>query len=144
MLLGDSGDIARFPTRHHYASYTGTAPIELSSGGRIVHRLSRRGNRQLNHALHIAAVTQIRHAHSEGRVFYDRKREGKTRRRPRLTRAREGKPGTTLTPAWPALHPDHRLFGSATPEPTHNATTPDPTLPGPVSSTRPPRPNQAP
>lgn len=81
MLLGYSGDIARFPTRHHYASYNGTAPIELSSGGRKVHRLSRRGNRQLNHALHIAAVTQIRHAHSEGRVFYDRKRdEGKTRK----------------------------------------------------------------
>ncbi len=81
MLLGYSGDIARFATRHHYASYNGTAPIELSSGGRIVHRLSRRGNRQLNHALHIAAVTQIRYAHSEGRAFYDRKRvEGKTRK----------------------------------------------------------------
>ena len=51
------------------------APIEFSSGGRVVHRLSRRGNRKLNHALHMAAVTQIRHAHSPGRGYHDRKRE---------------------------------------------------------------------
>ena len=51
----------------------------MSSGGRVVHRLSRRGNRQLNHAIHIAAVTQIRFSHSEGRVFFERKvAEGKT------------------------------------------------------------------
>ena len=36
----------------------------------------------MNHAIHIAAVTQIRHAHSPGRAFYDRKRaEGKSSRR---------------------------------------------------------------
>jgi transposase len=80
MLIGYS-DPARFATRQHYAAYTGTAPIEFSSGGRITHRLSRRGNRRLNHALHIVAVTQIRHAHSPGRAYYDRKRvEGKTPR----------------------------------------------------------------
>ena len=40
-----------------------------------------RGSRQLNHALHMAAVTQVRHAHSEGRAYYDRKvAEGKTRK----------------------------------------------------------------
>ncbi|HEY9378931.1 MAG TPA: IS110 family transposase [Jiangellaceae bacterium] len=81
MLIGYTGDPFRFPTSGHYAAYTGTAPIEFSSAGRVVHRLSRRGNRRLNHALHIAAVTQIRHAHSPGRVYYDRKRaEGKTPR----------------------------------------------------------------
>ena len=79
MLMGYTGDVRRFPTRHHYAAYNGTAPIEVSSGGRVVHRLSRRGNRQLNHAIHIAAVTQIRFSHSEGRVFFERKvAEGKT------------------------------------------------------------------
>ena len=47
----------------------------------MVHRLSRRGSRQLNHAIHIAAITQIRHAHSDGRVYYDRKlSEGKTKK----------------------------------------------------------------
>ena len=41
--------------------------------------LSRRGNRRLNHAVHMAAVTQIRHRHSDGRAYYDRKlAEGKT------------------------------------------------------------------
>jgi transposase len=53
----------------------------VSSGGRITHRLSRRGNRQLNHAIHIAAITQIRFAHSPGRTFFERKvSEGKTKK----------------------------------------------------------------
>jgi transposase len=81
MVIGYTGDVRRFANRDHYAAYTGTSPIELSSGGRIVHRLSRRGNRQLNHAIHIAAITQIRLAHSPGRAFFDRKvAEGKTKR----------------------------------------------------------------
>ena len=46
-----------------------------------MHRLSRRGSRKLNHALHIAAITQIRHPHSVGRCYYDRKlAEGHTPR----------------------------------------------------------------
>jgi transposase len=56
MLVGYSGDPLRFTTASRYAAFTGTAPVEFSSGGRITHRLSRRGNRRLNHALHIAAV----------------------------------------------------------------------------------------
>jgi transposase len=81
MLIGYSGDPTRFTTSSRYAAYTGTAPIEFSSGGRVVHRLSRRGNRRLNHALHCAAITQIRHRHSPGRGYYDRKlAEGKTPR----------------------------------------------------------------
>jgi transposase len=81
MVIGYTGDVRRFRNRDHYAAYSGTAPIEMSSGGRIVHRLSRRGNRQLNHAIHIAAITQIRFAHSPGRAFFDRKvAEGKTKR----------------------------------------------------------------
>jgi transposase len=81
MLIGHTGDVRRFRSRHHYASYTGTAPIEVSSGGRVVHRLSRRGNRQLNHAIHIAAITQLRNPGSEGRAFFERKvAEGKTKK----------------------------------------------------------------
>jgi transposase len=81
MLIGYSGDPTRFTTASRYGAYTGTAPIEFSSGGRITHRLSRRGNRRLNHALHIAAITQIRYPHSPGRRYYDRKlAEGKTPR----------------------------------------------------------------
>jgi transposase len=77
-IIGYVGDINRFPTRARFAAYNGTAPIEASSGGRTRHRLNQRGNRKLNHAIHIAAVTQFRNQ-SEGRIFYDRKiTEGKT------------------------------------------------------------------
>jgi transposase len=81
MLIGYTGDIGRFVNRDHYAAYNGTAPVEFSSGGRTVHRLSQRGNRQLNHALHMAAICQMRQPHSEGRAYVDRKvAEGKTKR----------------------------------------------------------------
>jgi transposase len=81
IVIGYSGDPARFPSSGHYAAYNGTAPIEFSSSGRTVHRLSRRGNRTLNHAIHMIAVTQIRNAGSEGRTFYDAKlTAGRTRR----------------------------------------------------------------
>jgi len=79
MVIGYTGDVRRFQSRHRYASYTGTAPIEMSSGGRVIHRLSRRGNRQLNHAMHLAALSQIRYPDTPGRVYFDRKVvEGKT------------------------------------------------------------------
>jgi transposase len=79
LVVGITGTITRFPSRDHFAAFNGSAPIEVSSGGRKTYRLSRRGNRQLNHALHCAAVTQIRFKHSPGRAFYDRKiAEGKT------------------------------------------------------------------
>jgi len=80
-LIGYTGDVRRFTTRDQFASYAGVAPIELSSGGRIVHRLSRRGNRQLNHAIHMVAICQIRQKDSEGRVYFEKKAaEGKTKR----------------------------------------------------------------
>ena len=71
-LLGHAGDITRFPSRDHFASYTGTAPIEASSGDVRRHRLNRGGNRQLNTALHLIAVCQIRDV-SPGQAFYQRK-----------------------------------------------------------------------
>ena len=55
-ILADVGDVARFPDRNHFGSWTGTAPIDASSGAQIRHRLSRAGNRRINHVLHIAAV----------------------------------------------------------------------------------------
>jgi transposase len=79
-LIGYTGDIGRFASANHYAAYNGTAPIEVSSGGKKRHRLSMRGNRKLNHAIHMAAVTQIRHD-TVGRVYYNRKQaEGKTKK----------------------------------------------------------------
>jgi transposase len=72
-VLGFVGNIARFASRDNFAAYNGTAPIEVSSGNRQVHRLSRRGNRQLNHAVHMAAVTQIRNPGTAGYDYYHRK-----------------------------------------------------------------------
>ena len=72
-LLVEVADITRFPTKAHFASWNGTAPIDASSGDQVRHRLSRAGNRQINRALHIMAVVQLRHRDSEGRAYYDRK-----------------------------------------------------------------------
>lgn len=56
-----------------------TAPLDASSGEQIRHRLSRAGNRKMNHMLHIAAATQVR-LDTEGRSYYRRRlAEGKTR-----------------------------------------------------------------
>jgi transposase len=77
-LLVEVGDITRFPDRNHFASWTGTAPIDASSGDHVRHRLSRGGNRQINKTLHIMATVQLRNP-TEGRAYYDRKKAtGKT------------------------------------------------------------------
>jgi transposase len=159
-IIGDVGDVSRFTSRDHFAAYNGTAPIEVSSGGRRkVFRLSRRGNRRLNHVIHMAAVTQIRHRHSPGRAYYDRKiAEGKsgkeatralkrrisdaiyTRLRADAERAAGlastgpgGQPGNDTETCVAGSHPEHRLFDQATPGPV---TTLRPT----GNRTRPPRP----
>ena len=72
-ILADVGDITRFADRNRFASWTGTAPLDASSGEQNCHRLSRAGNRRMNHVIHIAAVTQIR-LDTEGRAYYRRKR----------------------------------------------------------------------
>ena len=77
-ILCDVGDVARFPDRNHFASWTGTAPLDASSGDQIRHRLSRAGNRRMNHVIHIAAIVQIRHD-TAGRAYYRRRLgDGKT------------------------------------------------------------------
>jgi transposase len=154
IVIGYVGDVTRFETRDRFAAYNGTAPIEVSSGARKIHRLSRRGNRRLNHAIHMAAVTQIRHRHSDGRTYYDRKlAEGKTgkeairalkrrisdalyaRLQQDARRAAQadvtgpgGQPGNDSDTSATGSHPEHRLFGKATPgpEPTlrHTVTPP--------------------
>jgi transposase len=138
-VIGCVVDVSRFGGRDHFAAYNGTAPIEVSSGNRKIHRLSRRGNRRLNHAIHMAAVTQIRHRHSDGRAYYDRKlAEGKTHKEALRALKRRvsdaifarlqadaaaapkgpgGQPGNDSDTSAAGSHPEHRLFGQATPEP---------------------------
>ena len=72
IIVGRVGDVRRFPTAGHFARHNGTAPIEASSGPTKRHRLNPRGDRQLNHAMHMAAVTQVRHD-TPGRLYYLRK-----------------------------------------------------------------------
>jgi transposase len=72
-ILARGGSIHRFGSAAAFASYTGTAPIAVSYGDAVRHRLSRAGDRQLNYALHVMAITQIRHD-TPGRAYYQRKR----------------------------------------------------------------------
>ena len=72
-ILADVGDVTRFADRNRFASWTGTAPLDASSGEQNRHRLSRAGNRRMNHMIHIAAVTQLR-LDTQGRTYYRRKR----------------------------------------------------------------------
>jgi transposase len=77
-FLGEVGDVRRFPSKHHFAAHTGTAPLEASSGQVIRHRLSRAGDRKLNHALYMMAMVQVRRP-SPGQAYYRRKlAEGKS------------------------------------------------------------------
>lgn len=77
-ILARVGDVHRFRSAAAFASYTGTAPIEVSSGDVVRHRLSRAGDRQLNCCLHTMAITQLQRD-SPGRVYYLRKRaDGKS------------------------------------------------------------------
>jgi transposase len=134
-LLVEVGDITRFPDKAHFASWNGTAPIDASSGEHVRHRLSRAGNRQINRALHIMAVVQLRNP-TEGRAYFDRKvAAGKTpmeamralKRRlsdivyhqmaptpsQRLRRVREGTRGDSAIQR-DRLDPGSRFFGQAT------------------------------
>jgi transposase len=79
-IIGTGGDVRRFPTKAHFASYSGTAPLESSSGEAVRHRLSLAGNRHLNYALHMVAVCQAR-SDVRGGAYYRKKiDEGKSRK----------------------------------------------------------------
>ena len=78
-IIGTVGNVVRFPTKANFASYSGTAPLEASSGEVVVrHRLSLAGNRKLNNALHMVAICQAR-SDVRGRSYYRKKiAEGKS------------------------------------------------------------------
>ena len=156
-VIGDVVIVARFPTRDHFAACNGTAPVEVSSGERKIYRLSLRGNRRLNHAIHMAAITQIRHKHSDGRAYYERKiAEGKTHKEALRCLKRRisdaiyarlradarlvgpgGQPGNHSVSRAAGSHPARQLFGQATPglQPTLRATAaPTPARPGPPAN----------
>jgi transposase len=80
MILGETAGAGRFRSKDAYARFTGTAPIPVWSGdrrGRV--RLNRGGNRTINTALHMIAVTQTRGV-GPGQAYVERLiARGKTR-----------------------------------------------------------------
>ncbi len=143
-VTGDVRHVSRFPGRDHFAACNGTAPAGVSCGNRKICRLSLRGNRRLNHAIHMAAITQIRYKHSDGRAYYEKKiAEGKTHKEALRSLKRRisdaiyshlvadarraaaaartegpgGQPGNDSDSSAAGSHPERRLFGQATPRP---------------------------
>jgi transposase len=145
-ILSDVGDVARFPDRNHFASWTGTAPLDASSGDQIRHRLSRAGNRRMNHVLHIAAIVQIRHD-TEGRAYYRRKlAESKTpmealrclkRRLSDAVYRQLVADAHAIEGAGPGGHSGASSQSSAADHSTPDIGSSDQPLPGPASTTLP-------
>lgn len=79
-LLGEIGDITRFPTPAAFAAWSGTAPLDASSGRHQRHRLNRRGNRQVNRVLETAILTQLAHHGPAHHYIQRRITKGKTKR----------------------------------------------------------------
>jgi transposase len=77
LLIGRTAGAQRFPSDASFARQTGTAPIPCSSGQRHRHRLDRGGDRQLNHALHIIAITRARHDPATRAYLARKEAEGK-------------------------------------------------------------------
>jgi transposase len=78
IIIGHTAGAKRFPTDACFARHAGTAPIPASSGNTKRHRLHRGGDRQLNHALHIIALSRAR-SDPATRAYLDRRHaEGKT------------------------------------------------------------------
>jgi hypothetical protein len=153
------------PSRDHLAADNGTAPAAVSCGGRKICRLPLRGSRRLNHAIHRAAITQLRCRHSAGRACYDNTRaEGTTPKQALRCLKRQisdaiyaalaadarqaaaacstgpgGQPGSHPVSTAASSHPERRLFGQATPLPA-TTTRPSATArPAPIQPNRAPR-----
>ena len=60
IIVGEVANVHRFRDQSTLAAYAGIAPLDASSGNHEHHRLNRGGNRRLNYAVHIIALTQLR------------------------------------------------------------------------------------
>ncbi len=79
IIIGHTAGAKRFSTDGHFARHAGTAPVPARSGKTVRHRLHRGGDRQLNRAIHIIALSRAR-TDPETRIYLDRKHaEGKTK-----------------------------------------------------------------
>jgi transposase len=80
ILIGRTAGAQRFRSDASFALQSGTAPIPCSSGKRSQHRLNRGGDRQLNHALHIIAITRANHDPATKTYLERKEAEGKTKK----------------------------------------------------------------
>lgn len=78
MLAGYLGPGQRFASDAQLAAYAGVAPLEVSSAGRVRHRLNRQGHRQLNAILHRIARSQLRWSPEAQAYLARRRAAGKT------------------------------------------------------------------
>lgn len=74
-IIGETAGVTRFTSKAAYARFNGTAPIPVWSGNKVRVRLNRGGNRTINHALHMIAITQIRLG-GEGSAYYAKLQAG--------------------------------------------------------------------
>jgi transposase len=141
-LLGRTGHAGRFASASTFANYAGVAPVEVASAQKARHRLPRGGDRQLNLALHVIALTQVRMRGSAGRAYYDRKiGEGKTHNEAMrcLKRRLADRVWRTMTAderrsaADPGGHSGAALSSSAAGS-TPNTSSSDKSLPGPAAT----------
>jgi transposase len=79
-LIGEIAGVDRFTSDAQLARLAGCAPVPVSSGRTDRYRLDRGGNRQLNHAIHMLALSRIRHDPQTALYMAKQRRRGKTQR----------------------------------------------------------------
>ena len=144
-ITGDIADVSRFPGRDHFASCNGTAPVEVSSGNHKIHRLSLRGNRRVDHAIHIGRDhPDPAQAQRRPRVLREEAGRGKNAQRGapvpqaqdqrRHLRPPPGRrpPGRSGPGQGPGRAPGERLCIQARPAHTPHASSSDKPLPDPA------------
>lgn len=77
-VLAEVGEVTRFASVHHFASFCGAAPVPRSSGGTTRWCVSRGGNRRLNRALHLVALTRYRRDETTQMYIAKKRQEGKS------------------------------------------------------------------
>jgi|1186.fasta_scaffold22871_4 transposase len=127
-ILADDGNVTRFPDRNHFGSWTGTAPLDASSGEQL-RRLGQIGipgegrtsyyHRKLGEAKTKKPLRCLKRRVSDavyGHLLADanpRRNHRRVRHRGSVDAGPGGTPGV-YNPARPACPPGHRLFRSAT------------------------------
>jgi transposase len=79
-LIGEIAGIERFTSDAQLARLSACAPIPVSSGRTDRHRLDPGGNRQLNHAIHMLALTKLMHDPQTALYIAKQRNNGKTHR----------------------------------------------------------------